>query len=174
MPLLSDYARKKKADYFLAKIDPDERILEIGAGSGWVEQWCREHGRSRYTSLDLKPPADIVGDIRDWRELGIEPASFDVVIAFEVVEHVPCFEEAYTILRDGGRMMITTPVPHRDRLLRLMELMGLNQSRSGPHDHLVYLESVPVFEEKEIRTIGGLSQWAILHKQPNDSGGRPS
>ncbi|MFW6156291.1 MAG: hypothetical protein ACOC7J_03140, partial [Armatimonadota bacterium] len=72
MPLLSDYARKKKADYFLAKIDPDERILEIGAGSGWVEQWCREHGRGRYTSLDLKPPADILGDIRNWRELGIE------------------------------------------------------------------------------------------------------
>jgi len=171
MPLLSSYARRKKVEYFLVTIDPAERILEVGAGGGWVERWCREHGCERYTSVDLQPPANIVGDIREWRGLGIEPGSFDVVIAFEVVEHVPCFAECYEILREGGRMMITTPVPRWDRLLRLLELLRLNQRRTGPHDHLVDLREVPMFEKKEIRIVAGLSQWAVFHKEPG--GDRP-
>ena len=166
MPLLSEYARRRKMEFFLADIDRDERILEVGSGDGWVRDWCTEQGYEHYVGLDLKPTADIVGDIRDWRELGLEPASFDAIIAFEVVEHVDCFRECYALLRDGGRMMITTPVPHWDWLLRLLERIGLNQPRHSPHDNLVYLREVPVFEKKEIRIVAGLSQWAIFRKQP--------
>ncbi len=171
MPLISEYARRKKAEYFFSMISRDERILEVGAGSGWVGEWCREHGYEHYTGLDLLPPADIVGDIRDWRELGIDPASFDVVIAFEVVEHAQCFQECYDILRPGGRMMITTPVPHWDWLLRILELLGLNQRRYAPHDNLVYLRNVPQFERKEVCIVAGLSQWAVFHKEPGRATG---
>lgn len=164
MPLLSDYARRKKAEFFFEGIDRTEKILEVGSGSGCVGDWCREHGYDHYTSLDVLVPADIVGDIHNWRELGIEPGSYDVIIAFEVVEHAPCFEECYEILNDGGRMMITTPVPHWDWFLRILEVLGLNQPRYAPHDHLVYLEEVPVFQRKDIRIIAGLSQWAVFHK----------
>ena len=52
--------------------------------------------------LDLKPPADMVGDILAWRRLVIESASFDIVLAFEVVEHVDCFQAVYDILRPRG------------------------------------------------------------------------
>jgi hypothetical protein len=166
MPLLSEYARRRKVEFFFGMIDRDARILEVGAGSGWVGDWCHEHGYEHYTGLDLKPPADIVGDIKDWRELGIEPGSFDVIIAFEVVEHTACFGECYEILTDGGRMMITTPVPHWDLLLRALEVLGLNQPRYGPHNHLVYLRDVPVFERREIRIVAGLSQLAVFHKEP--------
>lgn len=174
MPLLSEHARRRKIDFFLARIDRDERILEVGCGDGWVGEWCRQHGRENYVGLDLRPPADIVGDIRNWRKIGLEPASFDVIIAFEVVEHIDCSRECYDLLVDGGRMMVTTPVPQRDWILRLLERLGLNQPRQSPHDNLVDLREVPLFERKEIRIIAGLSQWAILHKEPdrhNEDGG---
>ncbi len=34
MPLLSDYAQKKKIEYFLNPIPKDSRILEVGCGLG--------------------------------------------------------------------------------------------------------------------------------------------
>ena len=169
MPLLSAYARNKKISYFLADIGADERILEVGSGTGWVGEWCAAQGYKHYVGLDMRPPADIVGDIKQWRDLGLQPASFDVIIAFEVVEHVDCFRECYDLLRDGGLMLITTPVPHWDWLLRLLEMVGLNQPRHGAHDRLVYLREVTVFERKEIRIVGGLSQWGVFHKCPGDS-----
>ena len=91
MPLLSDLSRQKKIRYFLDPIPKDASILEIGCGSKWVGEYLRGNGWQHYIGLDLFPPADVVGDIRNWRELGLEAASFDVIIAFEVIEHVDCF-----------------------------------------------------------------------------------
>lgn len=45
------------------------------------------------------PPADIVSDIKAWRELRSKPASVDVVIAVEVIEHVDLVDEAYALLQ---------------------------------------------------------------------------
>lgn len=165
MPLLSDYARRKKIEYFLAGIPKDARILEVGCGSAWVREYLISNGCTRYVGLDLAAPADIVGDIANWRELGLEPASFDVIIAFEVVEHVDCFRECYDLLKPGGRLMLTSPVPHMDWLMKILESLGLNQKRTSPHDHLVTLRSVPLFADKQIRVVKGLAQWAIFTKE---------
>lgn len=98
MPILSSYAQKKKARYFLDGIPKDFRILEVGCGNGWAGNYLKEGGWEHYVGLDLVPPADIVGDIRNWKNLGIEEESFDVIIVFEVVEHVDCFDSCYDIL----------------------------------------------------------------------------
>jgi len=164
MPWLSDYAKKKKIEYFLQQIPRHSRILEIGCGAGWVGDYLRTHGWPHYTGMDLSAPADVVGDILHWRELGLKAESFDSIIAFEVVEHVDCFRACYELLRPGGVLMITTPVPRMDRVLRLFEAVGLNQKRTSPHDHLVDLARVPYFENKVIRTIFHLSQWGIFTK----------
>ena len=142
MPLLSDISRRKKIQYFLSKIPKDQRILEIGCGDGWVGRYLRENGWQHYVGLDVTPPADIVGDIHDYESLGIEEESFDVIIAFEVVEHVDCFRQCYEILNPGGQLMLTTPLPHMDWLLKVLEWLGLNQKRMSPHDHLVCLRDV--------------------------------
>jgi len=164
MPLLSDYARRKKIAYFLQPIRPDARILEIGCGGGWVGEYLKSRGRTRYVGLDLSPPADVVGDVRDWRRLGLEPQSFDVIIAFEVVEHVDCFRECYDLLAPGGRLLLTSPLPRMDWAMKILEGLGLNQKRTSPHDHLVDLRTVPLFEKKEVRVVAMLSQWGILRK----------
>ena len=174
MPLLSDYARKKKIRYFLAPIPEDARILEIGSGSGWVGEHLKRDGRRQYVGLDLVPPADVVGDVRQWRQLGLEPESFDVILAFEVVEHVDCFRECYDLLKPGGRLLLTSPVPRMDWAMKILEGLGLNQKRTGPHDHLVDFRNVPLFERREIKIVSFLSQWGTLWKTADRQASLPS
>lgn len=162
MPLLSSYAQKRKIGYFLTSVPKDARILDVGCGSGWVGKYLKEHGWKNYVGLDLLPPADVVGDIRDWRELGLEAYSFDILVAFEVVEHVDCWQACHDLLKPGGKLLVTTPVPHRDWILLLLESVGLNLRRTSPHDFLVYVDKVPHFRDKKIRIVAGLSQWAVL------------
>ena len=76
MPLLSSIARKKKIGFFLKNICPNEVVLEIGCGDGWVGRYLKANGYQNYSGLDISPPADIIGDIKDWRQLGLAPESF--------------------------------------------------------------------------------------------------
>lgn len=164
MPLLSEYAKKKKIGYFLQTIPKDARVLEVGGNSGWVRDYLKNHGWLHYTGVDLEPPADVVGDIRDWRKLGLRPGSFGAIIAFEVVEHVDCIWDCYDLLRPGGTLSITTPVARMDGILKVLETVGLNQKRTSPHEHLLDLRSISYFERTDIKVVGFLSQWAILTK----------
>ncbi|MHB8973476.1 MAG: class I SAM-dependent methyltransferase [Pirellulaceae bacterium] len=168
MPLLSDYAQRKKIANFLDTIPRTARVLEIGCGSGWVGEYLKTHGWTGYVGLDLTPPADVVGNVRDWRQLGLEPASFDAIVAFEVVEHVDCFRECYDLLAPGGRLMLTSPVPRMDWAMKCLEWLGLNQQRTSPHDHLIDFHKVPYFEEKETKVVAFLSQWGIFRKTGSD------
>jgi SAM-dependent methyltransferase len=164
MAYLSDIARRRKVRYFLEGIPKDASILEIGSGSGWVGEHLRQHGWTSYVGLDVVPPADIVGDVRDWRQLGLRAASFDAIVAFEVIEHVDCWEACHELLKPGGRMLITTPLPHRDWVLKILESLRLNQRRTSPHDHLVYLREAPIFQQRQVRVVAGLSQWGVFAK----------
>ena len=109
-------------------------------------------------------PVVLVGDINEWRQLGLRPESFDVIIAFEVVEHVDCFQACLDLLAPGGRMLITTPVPETDWILKITERLGLNQRRTSPHSNLVHLRKVPGFDKKQIKIVMGLGQWAVFYK----------
>jgi SAM-dependent methyltransferase len=164
MPALSDYARRKKIEYFLQPIPRDARILEIGCGSRWVGDYLRSNGWTHYVGADLVPPADIVGDIREWQALGLEPASFDVVVAFEVIEHVDLVQEAYDLLKPGGMMLLTSPVPHMDWVMKGLERLGLNQRRTSPHSNLVYFEHIPLFDRVSVLRKAGLAQWGVFRK----------
>ncbi len=164
MPLLSDIARRKKIRYFLDPIPKDARILEVGCGAKWVGDYLRRHGWNGYVGLDLFPPADVVGDIQRWPELGLAPESFDRIVAFEVIEHVDCFDACYRLLKPGGLLLLTSPVPHLDWVMRGLEWCGLNQTRTSPHSNLTYFARIPKFEAVELKTVAGLAQWGTLRK----------
>jgi len=164
MPLLSEVAKQKKIKYFLIDIPKNHKILEIGSGSGWVSDYLKKNGWENYTGIDIVPPAEIVGDIHNWKTLGLEENSFDVIIAFEVIEHVDCFKDCLELLKPAGKLLLTTPYPLMDWFLILLEFLGLNQKRTSTHNNLVYLKKVSIFKNKKIKIILFLSQWGIFIK----------
>ena len=164
MPLLKTLARKKRLNYFIKPIPKYSHVLEVGCGTGWLGRYMAVNGWEHYTGIDLLPPADIVGNITQWQQLGLLPLSFDYIIAFEVVEHANIFQSCYDLLKNEGRLLVTTPLPHMDWLLKLLENMGLNQKRTSPHNHLIYLSKLELFTPVELKKVGGMAQWAVLRK----------
>ena len=164
MPLASEYVRGKKLKYFMEGVPKTATILEVGSGSGWLREQLQAGGWANYVGIDIEYESDINGDIRDWKSLGINADEFDVVIAFEVVEHVDCFQAMYEVLKPGGLLMLTSPVPHMDWACKLMELFGLNQKRTSPHDRLIYFKDVPLFEPVSAKVVAFIAQWGIFRK----------
>lgn len=163
-PLLSRYARAWKLSYFFAEAPLDARILEAGCGDGWLGRALAARGFTDYTGLDLHAGADVVGDVRAWRRLGLEAESFDIVAAFELVEHVDCWEALAALLRPGGWLFATSPVPWADGLCRALEICGLSQRRTSPHAHLVDFRRVPGLRLEALRRPAGIAQWGKFRK----------
>lgn len=159
---LSWLARRGKLNYFLPQVPKDARILDIGCADNWFKRSAAERGWHNVVGIDLFPPADIVGDIWTWRDLGMEPNSFDAIIAFEVIEHGDFAVPFHELLKPDGLLMLTTPVPRLDPLLKVLEALRLLQRRSSPHTHLTDLRRVPNFTVVERRVKAFVSQWAVL------------
>jgi 2-polyprenyl-3-methyl-5-hydroxy-6-metoxy-1,4-benzoquinol methylase len=159
---LSRYARAKKLPFFFAHIPQDASILDVGCASGWVNTWAVARGWEGVVGLDLCPPADVVGDVREWKDLGLEPHSFDVIIAFEVIEHSDMAAALLDLLKPDGLLMVTTPVPRFDWLCKLLEGARILQPRVGPHSHLVDLREYDGFTVVDRRVKGVIAQWGIL------------
>jgi SAM-dependent methyltransferase len=161
---LSGHARDKKIELLLSHIRDRAWVLEIGCGDGWVEEYLRTRSDIEYHGIDLEPPADYVGSIKDWRQLGLQGASYDAIIAFEVLEHVDCLDDCYELLKPGGMFLITTPVPHWDWACWILERIGINQKRGTPHTNLLYVNSIKRFEHIESFRFKVVGQWARLIK----------
>lgn len=76
-------------------------ILEVGGGGGTLGLLLKQRGY-RYKSCDLNPKLkpDYISDIRN---LPIKTNTFDVVCAFEVLEHIP-FKDFAIALRELKRV----------------------------------------------------------------------
>ena len=96
----------------------DGDVLEIGPGYGITTRWLTEQG-GRLTALEVDPTlaADLraqfsgLVDVRtgDGADLPLPDASFDAVVCFTMLHHVPSpaaqdrlFAEAARVLRPGG------------------------------------------------------------------------
>jgi 2-polyprenyl-3-methyl-5-hydroxy-6-metoxy-1,4-benzoquinol methylase len=161
---IQGWAQKKRLQFFKEHFRVGSKILEVGSGSGWLKPELVAIGINDYIGIDVNPPADIVGDINKWQSLGLSADTFDIIIAFEVVEHVDCFSSCHALLKPGGKMLVTTPLPQTDWILKITEAFGLNQKRTSPHDHLIDLKTVSIFPCKQISIVLGLGQWAVLQK----------
>ena len=88
-------------------------VLEIGVGDGVVRQYLKTQTSVAYTSLDVADDlgADVLGDARS---LPFADASFDMVCAFEVLEHLPFedFEQALGELVRVARTHVLVSLPH--------------------------------------------------------------
>ena len=164
MNILSIYSRQKKLKYFFKNVPKLACILEVGSGTGFVGKYLKKNGWSNYTSIDLISPADYVGDIRNWEKLGLKESSFDIIVAFEVLEHGDFLKEFRELLKPGGLLFITTPVPQMDWLLKFLEDIGLNQKRTSVHNNLICIKNISGFKTLRYKSIFGLAQWGIYKK----------
>lgn len=164
MPLLTDLSRRKKIGYFFGAIPKNASILEIGAGSGWVGSYFRTNGYANYVGLDLEGSADVIGDIKDVEALPFRHGQFDVIVAFEVIEHVDFVEESRQLLKDGGLLMLTTPLPEMDWMCLIFEKLGLNQKRTSPHCNLTHIRHLPGFSTERYNIVALMGQWGIYRK----------
>jgi 2-polyprenyl-3-methyl-5-hydroxy-6-metoxy-1,4-benzoquinol methylase len=165
---LSGVARRGKLKFFLPRLDKEARILDLGCGDNWFKVQAAERGWANVVGIDLAPPADIVGDVFQWQRLGLEPHSFDAIIAFEVMEHGDFTGPILDLLKANGQLMATTPVPGVDPLLKVLEGLWLLQKRSSPHTHLTDLRRLEEFDVTDWRVKAGVSQWAVLHPSRGD------
>lgn len=119
------------------------RLLEIGAGAGFFLKAAERAGWSvagieissegvefATTKLDLDVRRESV------ETLSFEPGSFDVVVMFDVIEHLldprVALEHVKRVLRPGGVLVVSTPNLHSVSRLALGEAWAV----LSPAEHL--------------------------------------
>ncbi len=109
-------------DFLARHVPPTRRILEVGAGGGYLSEALRKRGFDRVLATDFNPEGMRVVRRRfprlqvaatDASRLAVASDSVDVVISVETVEHLldPArhFREVARVLKPGGSYLIRTP-----------------------------------------------------------------
>jgi SAM-dependent methyltransferase len=90
------------------------RVLDVGSADGPSVGWLRGSGAGSLTSLDIDPRGLSAGGVcGSALALPFASASFDVVAAFDVVEHCEpegtALGELARVLAPGGRLLMSVP-----------------------------------------------------------------
>ncbi|MCL0074187.1 class I SAM-dependent methyltransferase [Dehalococcoidia bacterium] len=113
-------------------------VLDVGCGSGGLYQYAKEKGVRNYLGIDVSDRRKIKEF--EFCELDIESrarelihGSFDRVVLAACVEHLDKPAEVLkwcrTVLRPSGLLIITTPTPRGQKLLRLIFAGGSEHTK---------------------------------------------
>lgn len=76
--------------------EPNDKILEIGVGSGFSANYLRNKNFDVVTfDIDDQKKPDIVGNLVEYKF----KETYDIILAFEVFEHIPYHEMEHTLSR---------------------------------------------------------------------------
>jgi SAM-dependent methyltransferase len=102
---------RKRLPFMLRYINDGDKILDIGASSRDLENRIKKHRpQVVYKTMDI----DREG-VHDYYSLDEVEETFDVVLLFEVIEHldleegVNMFRKIYSLLKEGGYLILSTP-----------------------------------------------------------------
>ncbi|MEK6272405.1 MAG: class I SAM-dependent methyltransferase [Actinomycetota bacterium] len=98
-------------------------VLDAGCGVGYGAEMIARAGASRVVGIDLSPEAiatasERVGEVADFQvgdvqDLPFDDGSFDLVVCFEVLEHLedpePTITALKAVLREGGLLIVSSP-----------------------------------------------------------------
>lgn len=99
---------------------PGKKILEIGKGSGLISDYLKRSGFDLTTcDFDKNLEPDIIADIRS---LPIGDNAFEIVTAFEVLEHIPFedFPKALEQLKKVSKKYVIISLPYRSTSLEFV------------------------------------------------------
>jgi ubiquinone/menaquinone biosynthesis C-methylase UbiE len=158
------------------------RVLDLGAGSGWVSELLAKLGY-RPITLDLSYALLTLAKRRFARErltprltvadmtlLPIATGSMDAVVVIDALHHVPgmplVFREAYRVLADGGQFVLAEPGEgHSDS----------EKSRGEMLEHGVQEREVHLFEAIDYARAAGFGDVRVVphfvplaHMTPDD------
>jgi 2-polyprenyl-3-methyl-5-hydroxy-6-metoxy-1,4-benzoquinol methylase len=102
---------RKRFPLMVENIRDGEKVLDIGASNRNLEERLKRHfPKLVYKSMDIDRE-----QFHDFYSLEEVQEPFDVVLIFEVIEHldleegVQLIRKTYDLLKEGGRLILTTP-----------------------------------------------------------------
>jgi SAM-dependent methyltransferase len=159
-------SRLKKCERIISRLQAGD-FLDIGCSSGdWAAHWMEKGWRCSGVDIDEEHLATSRGRGVDAKRCDLNKeslpfgdASFDLVFAGEVIEHLidtdSFLSELYRCLRPGGRVLITTPnlVSFENRLRILLGIypIWVNYNLSGSGHVRAYS---PAVLKKQLREHG--------------------
>lgn len=128
---------------FAGRYTTDRRVLDMGSGTGYGAAELAQHA-SNVIGIDIAPEAvdyasahyplpNLEFTTGSCTQLPFDASSFDVITAFEVIEHLvdwrSLLTEAKRVLASGGQLLVSTPNK---------KYYGESRKHSGPnlfHEH---------------------------------------
>ena len=186
-----DHARRRAHE--LAAVDPGERVLLDGAGTG-LDLELLPQG-AHITAIDITPSmierlrarasslgVEVEADVGDGQQLPFADGSFDVVMLHLILAVIPdpiaCIREAERVLRPGGRVSILDKfVADGTRASLLRRIANLVTAplasditrRLGP---IVAMTSLEVVRDEPV-AFGGMFRAVMARKQAERQAERP-
>lgn len=176
------------ADFFLAHLAPNQRILDIGCGTGFVAGTIAQAMPTEIVGIDLNAASIgtaqaryahpnvryIVGDVLSDLETLLDDPRFDAVILSNVLEHLPDranFLRRVRAVTGAKRFLIRVPTFERDWRVPLKQELGLEWRLDPTHETEYTLESFAAeMRESGLTVIHQEGRWgeiwAVLEVNP--------
>ncbi len=129
----------------ISKFSKDSKILDIGCNLGSLINLIYEDGYKRVYGLDIRSEAinkgkqlypQLASNLKDYNGNVIphKANSFDVVLMFDVIEHIPNLErfleqEVYRVLKKDGIFMFQTPNKYSNIVWEMISSRSLTKWR---------------------------------------------